>query len=37
MLNAMKNNEQKTMQSVRMKEMAKEKRKGNPARIEKDW
>lgn len=37
MLNAMKNNEQKTMQSVRMKEMAKEKRKSNPARIEKDW
>ena len=37
MLNAMKNNEQQTMRAVRMKEMNKERQKGNPNRIEKDW
>ena len=37
MLNAMKNNEQQTMKSVRLKEAEKERRQGNPARIEKDW
>lgn len=37
MLNAMKNNEQQTMRAVRMKEMNKERHKGNPNRIEKDW
>lgn len=37
MLNAMKNNEQQTMKAVRMKEANREKRQGNPNRIEKDW
>lgn len=37
MLNAMKNNEQQTMRAVRMKEMGKERRQGDPNRIEKDW
>ena len=37
MLNAMKNNEQQTMRAVRMKEAEKERRQGQPARIEKDW
>lgn len=37
MLNAMKNNEQQTMKSVRMKEASKERRQGSPTKIEKDW
>ena len=37
MLNAMKNNEQQTMRAVRLKEAEKERRQGNPNRIEKDW
>ena len=37
MLNAMKNNEQQTMKSVRMKEANKEQRNANHNRIEKDW
>ena len=37
MLNAMKNNEQQTMKAIRMREADKERRKGNPTKIEKDW
>ena len=37
MLNAMKNNEQQTMKAVHMKEANRERRQGNPHRIEKDW
>ncbi len=37
MLNAMKNNEQQTMRALRMKAAKKDKQKGTPSRIEKDW
>lgn len=37
MLNAMKHNEQQTMRAVRMKQQSNERRRGVPAKREKDW